>query len=310
MSKGPLLFAIRSYRYLGDRILAAGGFTPGEVEVKIFPDGERYQRLISDISDRDVVIVGGTVDDHDTLELYDLACAVAKHGASSLSLVVPYYGYGTMERTVHPGDVITAKTRARLLSSIPTTPRGNCVILMDLHAAGVAYYFEGSVVTTHLYAKDVILEACKRLGGDNFVLASTDAGRAKWVESLANDLGMDAAFVFKRRIDGSTTELTAMNARVEGRRVIIYDDMIRTGGSLISAARAYREAGASSIAAIATHGVLPGDALQRIADTGLFEEIVVTDTHPRTELLRHPIFRVESTAKIFSAWISKHFSRD
>lgn len=307
MSNGPLLFSIRSYRYLGDRICAIGGFEQGEVEVKIFPDGERYQRIRSDINERDVILVGGTVNDQDTLELYDLACAVAKQGGISLTLIVPYYGYGTMERTVHPGDVITAKTRARLLSSIPMTPRGNRIALMDLHAAGVAYYFEGPVVTSHLYAKDVILQACKRLGGDNFVLASTDAGRAKWVESLANDLGMDAAFVFKRRIDGSTTELTAMNARVEGRRVIIYDDMIRTGGSLISAARAYRDAGASSIAAIATHGVLPGDALERIASTGLFEEIVVTDTHPRTEALQHPILKVESTAGIFTGWIKQHF---
>jgi ribose-phosphate pyrophosphokinase len=307
MSKGPIIFSIRSYRYLGDRIRELGGFAQGEVEVKIFPDGERYQRIVTDINERDVVIVGGTINDNDTLELFDLACAIAKHGGKSLTLIVPYYGYGTMERTVHPGDVITAKTRARLLSSIPVTPRGNRVVLMDLHAAGVAYYFEGPVVTAHLYAKDVILQACKRLGGDNFVLASTDAGRAKWVESLANDLGMDAAFVFKRRIDGSTTELTAMNARVDGRRVIIYDDMIRTGGSLINAARAYRDAGATYIAAIATHGVLPGDALERITASGLFEEIVVTDTHPRTQALTHPQLRVESTSGIFAEWIQRHF---
>ena len=212
-----------------------------------------------------------------------------------------------MERSVQPGEVITAKTRARLLSSIPPAPKGNRIVLMDLHAAGVAHYFEGGIVATHLYAKDVVLEASRSLGGSDFVLASTDAGRAKWVESLANDLQVDAAFVFKRRIDGSRTELTAMNARVQGRKVIIYDDMIRTGGSLINAAKAYQEAGATQISAIATHGVLPGNALQRIADTGLFQEIIVTDTHPHTQEIEHPCLRVVSAAPIFADWLVRHF---
>jgi ribose-phosphate pyrophosphokinase len=308
MNNGPLLFATRSYHYLGDRIRGIHPWEAGLVEVKNFPDGERYQRLLSDVVDRDCVIVGGTVSDSDTLELYDLACSLVKHGANALNLIVPYYGYSTMERAVYEGDVITAKTRARLLSSIPLAPRGNRIVMLDLHAAGVAYYFEGGIVTHHLYAKQVVVNACKELGGKDFVLASTDAGRAKWVESLANDMGVDAAFVFKRRIDGSTTELTAMNARVDGKKVIIYDDMIRTGGSLIGAAKAYRDAGATSISAVATHGVLPGDALQRIADSGCFDRIVVSDSHPRTQQLQHPLLEVKTVAGILEEWISKRFS--
>jgi ribose-phosphate pyrophosphokinase len=91
----------------------------GKVEVKDFPDGERYQRIVSDISDKDVILVAGTISDQDTLELYDLACALVKYGARSLDLVIPYFGYSTMERSVKRGEVVTAKTRARLLSSIP-----------------------------------------------------------------------------------------------------------------------------------------------------------------------------------------------
>ncbi|MEM7039390.1 MAG: ribose-phosphate diphosphokinase [Bacteroidota bacterium] len=302
----PLLFSTDTYRYLLEDIARRGRFDIGEVFTKRFPDGEFYQRIEGDVSERNVVLVGGTVSDSDTLALYDLACALVKYGANSLNIVIPYFAYSTMERATKPGEVITAKSRARLLSSIPSAAQGNRVILMDLHSEGLPYYFEGSIVATHLYAKPVILEACRRIGGDHFVLASTDAGRAKWVESLANDLGVDAAFVFKRRLDGRRTELTAMNARVEGANVLIYDDMIRTGGSLINAARAYKQAGARAISAIATHGIFPENALDRIQNSGLFDHVVVTDTHPTAVRLKNGFLQVESVAGVFSDWLKEH----
>jgi ribose-phosphate pyrophosphokinase len=127
----------------------------------------------------------------------------------------------------------------------------------------------------------LVLDEIRRVGGDDFVLGATDAGRAKWVESLANDLGVEGAFIFKQRLDDGTTRVAALNAEVRGRKVVIYDDMIRTGGSLIGAAKAYFDVGASSIAAVATHGVLPGEALRRLKESGLFTHIVCTDSHPR-----------------------------
>lgn len=307
MKTTPLLFAIRSYKYLMDRIAEKCGFETGEILVKTFPDGERYQRIIDPVDEREVVLVAGAATDADTLELYDLACAMVKHGARGLTIILPYFAYSTMERSILPGEVVTAKTRARLLSAIPQARNGNRIVLMDLHSEGLTYYFEGGIVPTHMYAKPVILEACKAMGGDDFVLASTDAGRAKWVESLANDLGVDAAFVFKKRIDGSTTELTAMNARVKGAHVIIYDDMIRTGGSLINAAKAYKEAGAVKISAIATHGVLPGESLERIANSGLFESVSITDTHPRSQEIDHPLLKKISVSGLFADFIKSHF---
>lgn len=114
-----LAFSIASYRYLFEQMCQLGGFDRGEVEVRRFPDGERYQRIVTPIRDRDVVLVGGTASDTDTLELYDLACSLSKYGAESLTLVIPYYGYSTMERAIRSGEVVTAKTRARLLSAIP-----------------------------------------------------------------------------------------------------------------------------------------------------------------------------------------------
>lgn len=225
-------------------------------------------------------MIGGTVSENDTMELYDLASGLVDEGVKKLTIIIPFYGYSTMERTVKSGEIVTAKTRARLLSTIPQSYSGNRIVMVDLHVSGLQYYFERGVHTVHLYAKPLILEAAKTLGGTDFVLASADAGRAKWVESLAMDLGVDAAFVYKRRSSGSDTEITGINADVRGKKVVLYDDMIRTGGSLINAAKVYKEAGAKEIYVVATHGVFPSGSVERLENSKLIEKIIVTDTHP------------------------------
>ncbi len=298
MMMNPVVFSTSSYDYLAARIATEGGWPRGEVERRNFPDGEKYQRVVTEVADRDVMIVGGTIGEVDTLELFDLASSCVLAGAYRLTLVIPYYGYSTMERAVRAGEVVTAKTRARLLSSIPEASRGNQVFLLDLHVSAIAHYFEGAIRPVHVYGKSVITAAARRLGGDDLVLACTDAGRAKWVESLANDLGAPAAFVYKRRLDGEHTEVTGVSAAVAGKRVVIYDDMIRTGGSLINAARAYHDSGAASIDAIATHGVLPGDSIERIRASGLFGKVVVTDSHPRAHALASDFLEVVSIAPV------------
>jgi ribose-phosphate pyrophosphokinase len=295
-----LVFSTQGYAYLRDDLARTGPFDLGVIEVSTFPDGERYQRVSTPVSGRDVVLVGGTVSDADTLELYDVACSVVKYGARSLALVIPYFGYSTMERAVKTGEVVTAKTRARLFSSIPLADAGNRVFLVDLHAEGIPHYFEGGIRPVHVYAKPVIVDLARRLSGEDMVLACTDAGRAKWVESLANEMGVPASFVFKRRLDGSHTEVIAMSAAVTGKSVVIYDDMIRTGGSLIAAARAYKSAGAVKLTAIATHGVFPGDALERLRETGLFSAIACTDTHPRARELAGASLHVAPIASVLA----------
>ena len=227
-----VVFSTPGYEPMQAQLAAALGADLGEVERRQFPDGERYQRLLTPVEGREAIIVGGTMDDTATLMLYDLASAAVMYGARRLSLVVPYFGYSTMERAVHTGEAVVAKTRARLLSAIPPASYGNRVLLLDLHSEGIPHYFEGGLMAFHAYAKGVLSPHIRALGGDDFVLGSTDSGRAKWVESLANDLGVDAAFILKRRISGSETKVTALNARVQGRTVVIYDDMIRTGALL------------------------------------------------------------------------------
>ncbi|MCE9580811.1 MAG: ribose-phosphate diphosphokinase [Deltaproteobacteria bacterium] len=297
----PLVFSIAAYEYLAADLCAEAGWEQGRVERRAFPDGERYQRIATDPADRDVVVIAGTPHDTDTLELYDLACGLVGGGAYRLRVVMPFFGYSTMERAVKVGEVVTAKTRARLLSSIPTASRGNLVFLLDLHVDAIAHYFEGGIRPVHVYGKTIITDAARRLGGDDFVLACTDAGRAKWVESLANDLGVAAAFVYKKRTSGTDTHVTGVSAQVAGKRVIIYDDMIRTGGSLLQAAAAYRDAGAISIDAIATHGVLPGDSAAKLRASGLLGRLVVTDSHPHAVAVRSDFVEVERIAPLLLA---------
>ena len=301
-----LLFTTERYPELGEDIAGAGDFDLGVVARKVFPDGERYRRIETDCARRDVVLVGGTVDDLDTLEIYDLACGIVHLGAHTLTLVLPWFGYQTMERASQRGEIVAAKNRARLLSSIPAAGSGNRAIFIDLHSEGIPHYFQGDLRPVHLHARSVVLQAIRDFGGEDFVLGATDAGRAKWVESLANDLLVDAAFVFKRRLSDTQTEVTALAADVQDRAVVIYDDMIRTGGSLISAARSYKEAGASEVYAVCTHGVFAGDSLERLRDSGVFEGIACTNTRPHVQDLADGDFlRVYSVADLVAQYLSE-----
>ena len=288
-----LIFSTTSYEYLLDAIIKKQNkhesdhlfLHKGEIKRSNFPDGESYHCFLSEISDQQVIIIGGTISDSETLELYDMACHCAKAGARTITIIIPYYGYSTMERAVKSGEIVKAKTRARLLSSIPFSFKLK-IAFIDLHSEGIPHYLEGNIQPVHLYGKKVIMEMAKKISGvENFVLASTDAGRAKWVESLANDMKVDCAVITKRRSSGSETEIVGINADVKDKIVVIYDDMIRTGGSLINAGTAYKNAGASKVYAIATHGILPNDSIFKLKASGVFEKVATTDTHPNANML-------------------------
>ncbi len=300
MSMQPIIITTEVYAYLGQEMIDGGNYEAGRIEVKLFPDGEKYHRLLNNLEGRDVILVGGTIDDASTLELYDLACAAVQYGAQSLTLVVPYFGYSTMERAVRPGELVKARSRALLLSSAPRAVRGNRLLLVDLHTEGLPYYFGPEIRPIHVYAKSVVMDAAKELGGTNFVLAATDAGRAKWVESLANDLGVAAAFVYKERISGSETKVSGINADVRGKEVIIYDDMIRTGGSIVGAAQAYRDAGASGVSVITTHGLFVGGGLEKLRNSGIIRSVVSTNTHPNAVLVQDNFLTVKSIAPVLN----------
>jgi len=171
-----LVFSTQRYAYLREDVARIGRLEVGSIEVATFPDSERYQRVGTPVSGRDVVLIGGTVSDADTLELFDLACSIVKDGARSLALLIPYFGYSTMERAVKAGEVVTAKTRARLFSAIPLAAAGNRVFLVDLHAEGIPHYFEGGIRPVHVYAKPVIV---------------TDVAKAAAIVGYANEHDID-----------------------------------------------------------------------------------------------------------------------
>ena len=309
-----VIFSTTEYASFASYFLAQlPGSISGEIERKPFPDGETGLRLITPVNGHDVIFVAASWNNDSTLEIFDLCCAIAKYGARSLTLIIPYFGCSTMERATKEGEVVTAKTSWRLFSAIPKTHAGNRVLLLDLHSEGIAHYFEGDITATHIYAKPVIHKAVETIAKQYYadgvatqcVLASTDAGRAKWVESLANDFGIPAAFIIKRRESGTQTKVLAVKRRRrEGKLVVLYDDMIRTGGSLIEAAKAYRSAGAAQVAVVATRGVLPGDAVARLVDSKLFGRIVVTDSHPTAMRLKGKgQVDVVGVAELFVPWL-------
>ena len=305
----PVLCSTVTSLPFAERLAGALDVEPAVLKREHFPDGENYLRFGIDgrleLVGRDVVLVGATECDHSIAELYRLGCAAVKLGARTLVLVIPYFGYSTMERAVKPGEVVTAKVVARQLSNIPRPTRGTWVLLMDLHAAGIVYYFEGDTVALELYAEPKVVEAVEGLRLPRLCVASTDMGRAKWVEALANRLDAPVALIHKKRLSGSQTRISAVVGDVVGRDVVIYDDMIRTGGSLIQAAEAYVKAGAASVQAVATHLVLPEGTVARLEASPL-ARIIGTDTHPNHQLVTgRPRFQVVSVADLFADVVRK-----
>ncbi len=322
-----VIFSTQSYGGLAALLSKLSGHPLGELERKTFPDGESYHRLLTSVEDRPAIIVAGTISDTETMELFDLANAIVDGGASRLKIVLPYFGYSTMERAVKSGEAVKAKYRARLLSNgMPRAPMGNRFYLLDLHSEGLPQYFENGAQACHVYGKPIVVRAAQALARKyapnasiavattelfvegkssigSFVFASTDAGRMKWVESLARDMGVAPAFAYKERIDGATTVTLGVSGPVKDRFVVIYDDMVRTGSSLLNAARAYLAAGATGIAVVSTHALFPGEALEKIKATGLIKEMVVTDSHPRSRSLECDFLKVESCAELFLPYI-------
>jgi ribose-phosphate pyrophosphokinase len=304
-----VLVSTEPSRPFAERLAGHLGVPLARVERRQFPDGERYLRFDTDdrfgLLGQHLVIAGATESLASLDEVYRLGCAGVKHGALSLVLVIPYFGYSTMERAVRPGEVVAAKVIARQLSGIPRPPRGTWVLLMDLHSAGIVHYFEGDVVALELYAEPKVVGAIERLGLERLCLASADMGRAKWVATFANRLHAPVALIHKKRVSGAETHVSAVVGDVAGRDVVIFDDMIRTGGSLVQASEAYREAGARSVHAVATHLVLPPGAVERLESAPL-ARVVGTDTHPNHRLVEgRPRFEVVSVADLFAEVVGR-----
>lgn len=296
------ILSSQKYEYLKQNILKqAIVFKNVEIETETFPDGEHYWKIVNpeQLRHKPAVYIAGTVDDESIFELYNLASTLVREQCSSLHIVIPYFGYSTMERAVKEGEVVTAKNIANLISSIPQAPLGNFVYMMDLHSLGTQYYFENTIHPIHLTSWNVIKNMLAQFGKD-VVLASTDMGRAKWIEKMGNELHLETAYIMKKRLSGSKTEVIALNAEVKDKDIVIFDDMIRSGTSLIHAAEAYKNAGANNIYVITVHGIFVTEALDKLKSCGVIKKILCTNTHVNAQNLKDEFVKVYDISEVIT----------
>lgn len=296
------ILSSKKYEYLKKNILQIGTyFNDVEIETETFPDGEHYWKILNpeQLRHKPAVYIAGTVDDESIFELYNLASTLVREQCSSLHIVIPYFGYSTMERAVKDGEVVTAKNIANLISSIPQAPLGNFVYMMDLHSLGTQYYFENTIHPIHLTSWNVIKNMLNQFG-KNIVLASTDMGRAKWIEKMGNELHLETAYIMKKRLSGSKTEVIALNAEVKDKDIVIFDDMIRSGTSLIHAAEAYKNAGARDVYVITVHGIFVSEAVDRLKSCGFIKKILCTNTHVNALNMKDEFVKVYDISEVIT----------
>ena len=225
-----------------------------------FPDGECYTRIDAEKLDDDVVIVQTTSPDSKLIELLLLQDAVRRLGAKSITLVIPYFGYARQDRVFKPGEPESAKVMCQHLDM-------NCdrVITVDIHKEAVLNYFNHP--HKDLKAAPVIAEYFKGKGIDMVLSPDTGAaGRAKMVGEV---MGVPYDHLEKTRLSGTDVRIAPAKADVKGKKVLIVDDMISTGGTIIAAAYALREAGAAGISVACTHGVFVNNAIEKFTGSSL-----------------------------------------
>ena len=286
IGKDSVVFASPEFQYLQLQLCEQYGLQKGEIRTQLFPNGEVHRVIGSDPSyaDKDVVILGST-DDRDMLGFLDVARELAST-AGSLQVVIPYYRYSTQERRKHVGEIITAQTRAALIAALPETPRGNRVSLYDIHSPKVTEFFSDQGVSVQsVNCEDTIARAIASYIEGDLVIGSADGGRDERIEALARRLRVPFALVKKERLSGSETRLIGeMSGNVRGKIVVITDDMIRSGGTALDAARSYRENGAAGVWLVATHGDFAPGALEKLKASGFFTGVIVTDSWGRGDL--------------------------
>lgn len=300
MSNPIKIFAGRSNPSLAESIARSFGQNLGTVEIKNFSDGEIYVHYEESIRGCDVFIIQSTHPTGDNwLELLLLIDAAKRASASRVTAVLPYYGYARQERKDQPRVSIAAK----LLANMLTTAGIDRVLTMDLHASQIQGFFD--VPVDHLYGSAVFIDYFRRLNLSNLVVVAPDVGGIKTARAYAKRMGADLALIDKRRPRQNEAEVMNIIGDVEGRNVLLIDDMIDTAGTLTNAANALRKAGALDIRAACTHPLLSGPAYERIEASAL-AEVVVTDTVP----LRRPSHKITvvSVADIFADAIRRIYT--
>lgn len=276
------LFSGTANPQLSSEIAAALGDPLGEVRITGFSDGETFVEVKENVRGLDTYVIQPTCRpvNQNLMELLILCDALRRASAASITAVIPYYGYARQDRKVAPRTPITSKLVADLLVASGVSR----LVCVDLHAGQIQGFF--NVPFDHLHALPVFLKDYlqPRFGSDT-VFVSPDAGGVERTRAYSKRLNASLAIIDKRRERANESEVMHIIGEVQGRDCIIVDDMIDTAGTLCNAARAVMERGARSVVACASHGVLSGPAVQRIAESPL-QEVVVTNSIPLSQEAR------------------------
>lgn len=247
----------------------------GECTVTSFPDGETFVRINENIRGADVFLIQSTSSpaNHNLMELLILIDAAKRASAARITAVLPFYGYARQDRKDQPRVPITSKLVANLL----TAAGANRILTIDLHAQQIQGFFD--IPVDHLYASPVIFDYLKDRRSDNIALFSPDVGGMKMAAAYAELLEAPLGFVAKRRTSASTVEAFNIVGEVEGKDILLVDDMTETAGTLCAAAELLKKKGANSVTAAVSHGVLNEVGYKRLSRDDLpITQLVTTNT--------------------------------
>jgi ribose-phosphate pyrophosphokinase len=273
-----------------------------------FANGEIFCEIEQNVRGADVFVIQSTcapVNDN-LMELLITIDALKRASASSITAVIPHYGYSRQDRKASPRTPISAK----LVSDMLTVAGATRVTTMDLHSGQIQGFFD--IPFDNIYASPVLIDYVQReVFTDNTIFVSPDAGGVERVHWYAKRLKSDIAMIDKRRTGKNVAKAMNIVGDVRGKDCIIVDDMVDTAGTLIEACRALKDNGAKRVTAIATHPVFSGPAIDRIIEAEVLDEIIVTDTIPLSEKAKSvEKIKVLSVAEILAKAILRTFNND
>jgi len=274
-----------------------------EAKINRFSDGEINVQISESVRGKDVFIVQSTCApaNANLMELLIMVDALRRSSASSITAIVPYFGYARQDRKAAPRVPITAKLVANLMQ----TAGIDRVVTVDLHAGQIQGFFD--IPVDNLYGSIVFKDYIQRKNLKNPIIASPDIGGVARARAFAKNFDLEIVIVDKRREKANESEVMNIIGDVEGKDVILIDDMIDTAGTIVKAASALKAKGATSVMAFCTHPVLSGPAYERI-EKGELDELVVTDTIPLTQ--ESSKITVLSVAKLFSEVIRRIYHNE
>ena len=300
MSNDLSVFSGSSNKILAEKITSSLNIPLGKIILKRFSDGEISIKIDDNVRGRDVFVVqsiSNPANDH-LMELILILDALRRASARRITAVIPYYGYGRQDRKVEPRVPISARVVADLLQSMSP----NRILTMDLHADQIQGFFH--IPVDHLYYSPVLVEYLLSKKIPDLVVVSPDSGGAERARFLGKRINGGLAVIDKRRPRANESEVMNVIGEIEGKNCIILDDMIDTAGTISKAAKALLEKGAKSVMCCATHGVLSGEAIQRLNEVN-FSEIVLADTIDIPETKKINKLTKLSVGKLFANAIER-----